>query len=293
MSRHYVTDLINGITSRLAIEYRNERTAHANAWTLLQQLTGHSQAQLFVAETIELSHEQTDTLNQWVTQITQEHKPIQYILGSVAFLDVEIHVEPPVVIPRPETETWCHELITQLKAHDITQFRCIDMCTGTGCVAIAIAHAFPQATVYAADISEQALQLAHTNAQYNNVTIHTIQSNVFEQIPCDMACDIIVANPPYITRDEWSDVRQRITQWEDPQALVAADDGLSIIQDIISSAPQHLVPWHHNIPHLWVEIGYLQGAHVAQLCIDHGFTNVTTHHDLAGHDRWVTGHAPE
>ncbi len=289
MSYQYVTDLVRDIAQQLETEYQSPRTANSNAWALLEKLTGKKQARLLAEQTIELSMQDLQILQGWIDAITQEHKPIQYIIGSVPFIDTEILVEPPVVIPRPETEYWCHTLITQLREHGIEEFRLLDMCTGSGCVAVAIAHAFPRAQVYAADISEQALELATKNAHHNNVSITCIQSNVFEQISLDIMCDIIVANPPYITRDEWNDVRKRITGWENPQALVAANNGLRIIQDIITSAPQHLKPWSHAIPQLWIEIGYLQGAKTSELFEKSGFSNIQIYKDLSGHDRVVTG----
>jgi len=285
----YITDLINRMTERLQTEYHTERTAHANAWHLLEKITGQRKTKLLVRDTIELSQDEHAILERWISDITDHHKPIQYILGTVPFIDTEIIVEPPILIPRPETETWCYRLIEQLREHGMHQFRLLDLCTGSGCVAIAIAHAFPEAQIYAADISEQALQLAQRNATHNNVTIHCLQSNVFEQIPTDHQFDIIVANPPYIAHNEWNHLHTRITQWEDPASLVAAEDGLSIIQDIAHGAPQHLAPSQSNVPHLWIEIGYDQGCATRQILEQAGFHDINIGSDLNDHDRIVTG----
>jgi len=285
----YVTDIIGQITDQLQVEYREHRIAHVNAWKLLEKVTGKQHTELLACETIELSQDAYHTLQKWIDAITKQHKPIQYIIGSVPFLDAEIFVREPVVIPRPETEHWCHTLITQLKENGLQQFRILDMCTGTGCVAISIAQAFDQAEVYAADISHEALELTAKNAEHNNVTVHCIQSHLFADIPQEQAFDLIVSNPPYISQNTWSHLRERITQWEDPRALVAPDDGTGIIQDIIQQSPAYLTPWSYNVPQLWIEIGHDQGARVRTMFEQSGWIDVHIHKDIAGHDRVVTG----
>ncbi len=115
------------------------------------ELISHSQQQLTTAQMALL----TSSLNAHIT----EHKPLQYIFGSVPFLGLDIHVRPPVLIPRPETEFWCSWLIKQLQEMSPRPLTILDMCTGSGCIALSLAHSLPYASVYAADISQEACAL--------------------------------------------------------------------------------------------------------------------------------------
>jgi release factor glutamine methyltransferase len=181
-------------------------------------------------------------------------------------------------------------LIEQLKAHDVKTFSTLDLCTGTGCIALAIAHAFPQSVVYGTDISTEALACARKNVQNNNIqNVSFISSDLFQNIDDDARYDIIVSNPPYISEHEWQSMKPRVTDWEDPRALLAPDEGLGLITDIIATAQNHLKQWSSPIPQLWIEIGYRQGGAVAELFEKHGFHSVVIHQDTYGNDRVVTG----
>ena len=167
-------------------------------------------------------------------------------------------------------------------------FRILDLCTGSGCIALALAKAFPNATIIATDISPEALALAQENAQLNNITNVTfIQSDVYENIP-HQKFDLIVANPPYIAPEEYVTLDPSVTAWEDKNALVAPEHGLAIIDRITEQAAQFLRPLPYPFAQLWIEIGYRQGAVVSNIFTKYGFTSKLLK-DAYGNDRVVVG----
>ncbi|MGE0009386.1 MAG: peptide chain release factor N(5)-glutamine methyltransferase [Candidatus Babeliales bacterium] len=287
--------LVATITKKLETEYHDLMLAQQTAWWLLEALTKLTQAQLIVQQELELSKEQEQQLAAWVTEITTKHKPLQYILGSVPFANLEILVKPPILIPRPETEEFVLNLIDQLKAFKNEKLSILDVGTGTGCIALALAKALPHATITGIDIDSRALALARTNAQHNN--IHNVvlsESDVYANLGTYQTFDLIVSNPPYIAPEEWQALEPSVTQWENPGALLAPHEGLAIIERIIKDAPTHLKrdsALHKNrMAQLIIEIGYMQGPAIKQLMEQHEFTRVEIKKDLEGKDRTVWGY---
>ena len=164
----------------------------------------------------------------------------------------------------------------------------LDLCTGSGCIALALAKAFPTAQIIATDISPEALALAQENAQLNNINNVTfIQSDVYENIP-HQKFDLIVANPPYIDPEEYVTLDPSVTAWEDKNALVAPEHGLAIIDRITEQAAQFLRPLPYPFAQLWIEIGYRQGDVVSNIFTKYGFTSKLLK-DAAGNNRVVVG----
>ena len=239
-----------------------------------------------------VSQEIVNLLHKALEQHLTEHKPLQYIFGTVPFLSSMLLVRPPTLIPRPETEAWTYASINQLKKLNKPNLTLLDMCTGSGCIALSLAQAFPKATVYAVDISQEAVVLTKENAQHNNVTnLIAVASDLFEELP-DLLFDCIVSNPPYVTQQEWETLAPGVKDWEDHTALVADENGLSIIRRLISEAPKKLTrdPLYHDlqIPELVLEMGETQGKAVVDLMTKEGF-KAQIHTDDAGKERFVTG----
>lgn len=295
-----IIDLIHDSEHQLRLVYSDPITCHQYAWWLLEKLTGKKKAQLIAQESVSLSTSEHNTLQQWLQNLVDEHKPIQYILGSVPFNGVDIIVKPPTLIPRPETEEWTCNLIEQLQTLRPAQgersenLTILDLCTGSGCIAVALAKALPQAAITAIDIAQSALLLTQENAKHNNVTnVTCLKSDLYNALPEGSAFDLIVSNPPYIAEDEWTTLDVSVTHWEDKRALVAQDHGLAIIERIIHDAKRFLKPNHalqsHGIPQLTIEIGYQQGPAVKQLMDTAGYTHTQIIKDLEGKDRIVVG----
>lgn len=285
---------IKQISSQLSAEYRDPSLCQHYAWWLLQALCNKTKIELITQSTITLTPVQEKKLILWIKELVTYKKPIQYILGSVPFNGLDILVEPPTLIPRPETEEWSAHLIDQLKTVTNKQLTILDLATGSGCIGLSLAHHLPAAHIIASDIADTALTLAEKNKKHNAIhTITFIKSDLFDSLPPSTHYDLIVSNPPYIAQSDYEQMDKSVTEWEDPQALFADDHGLAIIKKIIAQAPKHIKPNNElkqkNIPQVMIEIGYKQGSLVAQLMIDAGYNAVDIYTDLEKKERVVVG----
>lgn len=278
--------LVQNLAQQLLPVYEEITVATSNAWWIIETLTKKTKINLIRDSYFELTQDQQQTLTSWLYDILHNQKPLQYIIGEVPFLQLDLTIKPPILIPRPETEAWCAQLIVQLKASNQYPRMILDLCTGSGCIGLALAQAFPNSTVYATDINPHALDLARYNAQRNGLqNIIFIESDLFQAIPAELSFDLIVSNPPYIAQSEWQQLEPSVKLWEDHNALVAQDHGLALIKKIITQAPDFLSP----TAQVWIEIGYQQGTIVADFFKKRGFTEVNILSDLQNHDRVVHG----
>jgi len=289
-----IKTVLNEITLVLEPHYESTHHAQRVAWWFLEGITKKNRAQLITQTTLSLSESQQKQLAHWIHAHTKESYPLQYLLGSVPFGSLEILVEPPILIPRPETEEWCLNLIQSLIPLTHAPLRILDMCTGSGCIALSLAQAFPCSTVYGVDISDTALTLAEKNATHNNIqNVRFFKSNLFETLNQSAPFDLIVSNPPYINPDVWHELSPIVSLWEDRSALVAGNHGLELIQSITRTAPYYLTKQSlltiHGFPRLVMEIGYDQGLVTQELFIDAGFGTVRVLTDSAERDRVVLG----
>lgn len=282
---------IKSFSTQLTPLYQNSSYQEQIVWWMLVAITDKSQAQLMSTENV-LTQEHFQKLQAWVKEHIEDKKPLQYLIGSVPFGDTTILIEPPILIPRSETEEWVCNLIAQLKNLSNKNITILDLCTGSGAIACALAKAFPEARIFATDISEQALVLAEKNAVMNGInSIEFIKSDLFSAL-CGKKFDLIVTNPPYLSYKEWQETDPMVRDWEDYQALVAQEDGLKLIKNIIDQAPNYLSnkvaleSW--GIAQLYVEIGYKQGTLVKQF-MQKNFSKVTLMQDYAKNDRVVSG----
>jgi len=202
--------------------------------------------------------------------------PLPYLTGRVEFYGLELAVTPDVLIPRPETETLVEMALERRPA------TVVDVGTGSGCIAVALAVHLPGARVYATDISAPALRVAAANARR-----HGVQDRV-RLIRCDLVgplrgpFDLIVSNPPYVAEEEWGHLPRSVRQHEPALALHGGPDGLAVARRLLESAPPLLGPSGA----LLVEIGAAQGERAAALArslLPKG--HVAIHPDLAGRDR--------
>lgn len=294
-----VTKLIHGLIQ----QGLNEQVA----WWLLEKLSQKTKVELILLTEISWSVQDQAQLASWVDQILQTAKPVQYILGDINFLGLKILVEPPILIPRPETEEWCAAVIKQLKADTNktkTGFKILDLCAGTGCIGLALAQALPDSHVYAVEINAQACELIEKNKlinQINNLTAINLDLNKLDFSDTGSSkfnfnnnnfssssaainlsgVDIITANPPYITESEYLELASNVREWEDPKALVSGFDGLDLIRQIIDLAAKT------KIRILYLEIGYLQAELVTTLAQVAGFKTIIVHRDMYGKNRML------
>ena len=210
------------------------------------------------------------------------HEPVAYITGTKGFWTLELKVDARVLVPRPETEHLVERAIDYLSAVETP--RVVDVGCGSGCIALSIAEAAPNAEVCGVDISAAALEVAAENAA--NLDLERVvwqEGDLLES--CDGPYDLIVSNPPYIATAEIETLMPSVKSHEPRLALDGGDDGLSLYRRLIPQARSRLAPGGA----LMVEIGCEQGPAVASLFGEAGLSEVQTHQDYAGHDRVVTG----
>jgi len=210
-----------------------------------------------------------------LVQRRQEGEPIAYIVGQREFFGLPFQVTPAVLIPRPDTE-----LIVELALERLApRARLLDMGTGSGAIAVAVAHTRPDATVTAFDVSEDALAVARANAAANGATVRFLRSDWFTALK-DEVFDLIASNPPYIASGD-EHLAQGDLRFEPSGALTDFADGLAALRTIIDGAPAHLVAdgW------LLLEHGYDQSAAVRALLMESGYTDVQSWRDLGGIER--------
>jgi release factor glutamine methyltransferase len=225
-------------------------------------------------------------------------EPLQYILGYTEFYGLKIKVGPGVLIPRPETELLAEEAITtiancklQVAGEDKdsslifhpSSFFILDLCTGSGCIALALAKAFPDARVYGTDMSADALGYAGENAELNNIkNITFLKGDLFKPVK-DMQFDMIISNPPYIRKDDMKLLQPEIRDWEPVAALDGGEDGLDYYRKIISGSGDYL----KENAFLLIEIGMGQSESIREMAEDEGFAEIHILKDYAGIERIV------
>lgn len=211
---------------------------HQEIWWLLEKIFAKSQVQLITTPKITVQQNQLDLFIK-IKDDLAANNPLAYIIGYTQFADLKLLTRSPILIPRPETEEWCLELIKICNTLKIKPNKILDIGTGTGCLALTLKSNFPHARVTACDINKQAILLAQENAALNKLNINFVNSDVFENIK-DQQFDLIVSNPPYIAYDEYLKLKPNVLEFEDKEALTCDDNGLAIIKKIIKNAHQYL-----------------------------------------------------
>lgn len=209
-------------------------------------------------------------------------EPIAYIVGKREFFGLDFCVTDAVLIPRPDTELLVELALERLPV----QGRLLDMGTGSGAIAVAVAHTRVDAIVSALDVSEAALEVARANAAANGATVRFLHSDWYGALQ-DEVFDLIASNPPYVASGDIH-LAQGDLRFEPLDALTDRADGLEALRTIVAGAARHLVPqgW------LLMEHGYDQAAQVRQLLIKHGYSEVQSWRDLAGIERASGARAP-
>ena len=231
-----------------------------------------------------LSTEELDAYQQLIEQ-RKSGQPIAYLTGEREFWSRSFIVSSDVLIPRPDTELLID--IAQQKFTPSQTFSILDLGTGSGAIAITLALEFPNASVTAVDSSTKALAIANKNSQrLNSHQLEFVHSDWFKQVPTQ-AFDLIVSNPPYICQTD-PHLLDGDVRFEPNSALIAMDEGLLDIKNIISNAPEYLKP--NGI--LLFEHGYQQGTPVKSLLESLGFKSIEQFQDIQGHTRATLGNKP-
>ncbi len=242
---------------------------------LLSVVTGHPLHEVY--DGMELTQRQARRYHQLGLR-RMAGEPLQYLEGSVQFGPLTLAIDKRALIPRPETERlWerCVELL------DEPEF-ILDLCTGSGCLALALKHMFPGTHVVATDVSREALGLAQQNAQALGAIVEFREGDLYEALPEDLmgGFDLIVSNPPYVEDDAF--LPMEVREHEPSLALRAGPDGLSLLRPIVAGARRWLAPGGV----LALEIGEGQDVAVVEMC-GHAGLSARVEQDLAARDRYV------
>lgn len=213
-------------------------------------------------------------------------EPVAYLLGIREFYGRPFRVDKRVLIPRPDTEILVEVALRRTK-HVSLSARVLDLCTGSGCVAITLSRERPTTTVTGVDISADALAVSHENAiRLGAVTVAFLRSDLFSALdPARDRFDLITANPPYIAEGEIPTLAVDIRKFEPKLALSGGDDGLDLVRRIARNAPRFLAEGGV----LAMEIGSEQAAATSRLFEEAGFVDIEVQKDYGGHDRVVSG----
>lgn len=248
-----------------------------DSWLLAESILGVCRQDLFLEPDKSVSKEQAQKYLDAVS-VRAEHIPLQYITGHQQFMDFEFIVNEDVLIPRPETELLVEQVVSYIKDDEI---KVLDMCTGSGCIAVSVDRMCVNADVTAADISEKALKVAGENNMRNKGGVTFVQSDMFENI--HGTYDIIVSNPPYIPTSDIEALMEEVREHEPHLALDGSADGLKFYREICRNADNYL----NKNGKVFLEIGYDQGGTVPELLRENGFTDIQVLKDLSGNDRMV------
>jgi release factor glutamine methyltransferase len=259
-----------------------------NAELLLSHVLEMERIELYTRFDKTVDKEQLDILHDLVKRAGQ-HEPIAYLTGKTEFYSLRLQVSPDCMIPRPETELLVERAIEFLRARTGMQSVC-DLCTGCGCIAVAIAKNLPQAKIIATDICGDALNIAANNIENHDLKdrITLLSGDLFEPIVPQLDVekfDLIVCNPPYVSASEFERLDKCVKEYEPRLALYAGVDGLEVYRRIIDKADQFL----RKDGALILEIGYAQGPAIKELLEKTGaFAEIKIEKDFHDNDRIAT-----
>ncbi len=214
-------------------------------------------------------------------------EPFQYLTGEQEFYGLPFQTGPGALIPRPETEILVENAIRLIRNQPHPGARFLDVGTGSGCIAVSIAHEVPTAAGWAVDLSSAALEIARGNARQHGVAerILLIRSNLLDCFPCSPAFDFVFCNPPYVALKDCDSLPREVRDYEPHLALFGGESGMQIYQDLIPAVPPRLVPGGH----LLLELGAGQAEQVKQLVEHEGLAVETIVRDLQGIPRCLIG----
>lgn len=264
------------------LQKHGSETPRLEAEILLSHARKCKRIELYTNYDTELTDAVRATMRDLVNR-RAKREPVAYLVGYREFFSLEFRVTSDVLIPRPETETLVMEAIGVVKT--LPTPTVLDLCTGSGCVAVAIAKNCPTATVTATDVSAGAITIAGENAAKHKVSerVAFLTGDLLAALPDDATFDVIVSNPPYIPSADIATLDADVQQYEPRLALDGGADGLDVIRRIFTDAKSHLEPggW------LMFEFTPEQAPKILTLAQEHGYQDATIVKDTAHQPRFL------
>lgn len=271
----------NSILNENSIDDANLKTR-----ILLADLLGKNKEYLMIHADDEIEDGLSNIFFEKVERL-KKHEPLQYIINKQEFMGFDFYVDKNVLIPQPDTENLVEEVIfltEKLRKNERIELRILDLCTGSGAIAVSLSKLIKKCLVYASDISKDALKIAEENSTRNHANVAFFESDLFEKISDLYKFDIIVSNPPYIERNVIKTLSEEV-QNEPVLALDGGEDGLDFYKKIAEESKKYL----NANGYLAFEIGYNQRETVEDILKENGYKNIYSRKDLSGNDRIVVG----
>jgi release factor glutamine methyltransferase len=253
-------------------------TPRLDAEVMLAHVLGVGRARLLSDRELCVKGPAVRAFQDAVRRRAMEREPVAYITGTRGFRRLELAVDRRALIPRPETELLVEVALERLAP----AARVLDLCTGSGAVALALKDERPDLNLSGSDLSESALALARANAERLGLELRWLEADLLDGIPDEF--DAVIANPPYIADGERSVLAPEILRHEPPTALFAGEDGLVVIGELLRQ-----IAGYQQVEMLALEVGAGQAPRVATLVREAGFAQVERRRDLAGIERVVMG----
>ncbi len=251
--------------------------AEMDSFLLFEYVIGMDRGQFFLKGKDLTSAEEVMQYRRLIA-VRSSRVPLQYITGEQEFMGLPFSVNKKVLVPRQDTEC-----LVELSLPFVKGKRVLDMCTGSGCIAVSLTVLGNPSVCHAVDISEEALEVARQNAERNHAAVTWIKSNLFEKVT--QTYDVIISNPPYIPPSVIEGLEEEVREHEPRLALDGGEDGLAFYRDITKGSKAYL----EDGGYLFYEIGCEQAADVMAIMEAEGFSEVACRKDYAGNDRVVYG----
>ena len=264
----------------------NIEDANMKAKIVLADLLGKNKEYLMIHDDDDIK----DGLNKIFLKKIERLKnrePLQYVINKQDFMGMELYVDENVLIPQPDTENLVEEVILlsdKKRKYIRDEIKILDLCTGSGAIAISLSKLINKSLVYASDISKKALKIAEENSMKNHANVLFLESDLFDKISRIYKFDIIVSNPPYIESEVIKTLSEEV-QKEPILALDGGEDGLDFYRKIAKDAKDYI----EKEGYLALEIGYNQRLAVENILKENGYKNIYSRKDLGGNDRIVVG----
>lgn len=264
------------------LEVNQVPDARTDAWYLMEDTFQISRT-TFLMERMRKNEKSDELIAQYEALISKRAKriPLQYILHNQEFMGLDFYVDESVLIPRQDTEVLVEQILNDFPGKN--SLHIMDMCTGSGCIAISLDKLGKFEMVFGADISKEALLVAEKNRKALGSSVHFYQSDLFSQIPKEQQYDILVSNPPYIRKEERKNLMPEVAEYEPSIALFAEEDGTRFYRLLAEEGRMRL----REGGSIYFEIGCEQAEVVSKILKQSGYRQIVVKQDLAGLDRVV------
>jgi release factor glutamine methyltransferase len=270
-----ILEIINKTTK--FFKQKDIENPRLNAERLLAALLEIDRVQLYLQYDRLMSKKETELFRDFVRR-RAEYEPLQYIIGETEFMGLNFKVTPAVLIPRPETEMLIEKILLLRDIQSFPNPTVWDIGTGSGCIAVALAHYWPECKIIASDISEDSLSLAEENASLNDVKnkIQFLKHDILmDPVDSSTQADIIVSNPPYVSLEEYKNLGDEIRLFEPKIALTDDSEGLTFYERIFS-----LIENGHRGKFILVEMSGTQKEKIIQIAGKYNFADLNVFKDL-------------